>query len=374
MLLLACILNVCGLLVAGLWPFTPYLHNDVSWLGHENGLFFGEFSTMLSTAPLHLEGSPDGPCSVELWQQPALIDDSNTMLAFQTRETPLQFRIQQINDALRLTRQEVGPDGQPRIRRITLHHVLKKNLPVLITVTAGPHGTAVYLNGVLARSSPDFGLTPRDLNGGIVVGNSPVINDSWSGILRGIGIYNRELTADEVRRNFEDWTHSGRPSGLEEKQAVAIYNFTEHAGRITHNQLSSGVDLAIPKYYVVLYPPFLNPFWNHWGWNWGFWQDGIINVTGFMPFGFLFCAYFSRSRPVGRAVLLTIILGCAISFLIEGTQYFLPTRDSDSMDFINNTLGSALGAVLYLPKSVQAFMARFGIVPLESNHIDSLAA
>jgi hypothetical protein len=366
--LVACFFILCGILIAGLSPFTPHLKNQVRWLDHENGLYFGDYASILSSAPLRVDGPPDGPCSVELWLQPGVIDDSNTMLAFQTPETPLQFRIQQNSDALMLTRQVAGPDRQAGKKLIYITGAFQQDTLLLITVTSGAQGTAVYLNGALTRSSADFGLTRHDLNGGIVVGNSPVVNDSWSGVLRGIGIYNRELTADQVRRDYEEWTRSGQPRDLGEKKAVAIYPFTERSGKVVHSQVSSAVDLQIPDYYLVLYPPFLQPFWKHWGWNWAFWKDGLVNVTGFIPVGFFFCAYLSLSRRVSRAILLTIIVGCAISFFIEATQFYLPTRDSDSMDFINNTLGTALGALLCRPRFVQNLLARFGIVSLENSH------
>jgi hypothetical protein len=374
LLLLACFLILSGILIAGLSPFTPHLPNQVRWLEREPGLYFGEYATILSTAPLHVDGPPDAPCSVELWLQPGLIDDSNTMLAFQTSDTPLQFRMQQNGQDLILTRQSARWDRPSSKKFIYIHKVFEQQTPILITVTAGTQGTAVYLNGVLTRSSSDFGLTRHDLNGGIVVGNSPIMNDSFAGVMRGIGIYNKELTSDQVRRNYEDWTRSGQPRDLEQKNAVAIYPFTERSGKIIHSQLTTGVDLRIPDYYLVLYPPFLQPFWQHWGWNWPFIKDGLVNVTGFIPLGFFFCAYFSLSKPLARAILLTIIFGCAISFIIEAAQFYLPTRDSDSMDFINNTLGTILGTLLYRPKFVQALVALFGIVPLETTGTDGILA
>jgi hypothetical protein len=370
LLLLACFLLLCGILIAGLSPFTPYLKNQVRWLDGQNGLYFGAHASILSSIPLHVDGPPDGPCSVELWLQPGFVDHSNTMLAFQTPETPLQFRMQQNNGALMLTRQVAGADRQSSKKLIYINDVFRQDAPLLITVTSGAQGTAVYLNGVLTRSSADFGLIRHDLNGGIVVGNSPVVNDSWPGIMRGIGIYNRELTADQVRRDYEEWTRSGQPGDLEEKKAAAIYPFTERSGKVVHSLVSPSIDLQIPDYYLVLYPPFLQPFWKHWGWNWAFWKDGLINVAGFMPLGFCFCAYFSLSRPVSRAILLTIVFGCAISFIIEATQFYLPTRDSDSMDLINNTLGTALGAFCYRSRLMQKLLALFGIVSLENSAAD----
>lgn len=362
-----CLCLLAGILTFGLWPFTPWPHNDVSWIENQNGLAFGDYATILSSAPLRVDGPPDGPCSVELWLQPGVIDDSNTMLAFQTPETPRLFRIQQNVDSLILSRHVVGPDHAASDKVIYIQGVFRQIAPLLITVTSGAQGAAVYLNGTLTRSSADFGLTRHDLNGGIVVGTSPVVSDSWSGVLRGIGIYNRELTVDQVRRDYEEWTRSGQPGDLEAKKAVAIYPFTERSGKVVHSHVSSAVDLQIPDYYLVLYPPFLEPFWKQWGWDWAFLKDSLINVAGFMPLGFFFCAYLSLSRRVGRAIVLTVIFGCAISFIIETTQFYLPTRDSGSMDLITNTLGTVLGALCYRPRFVQDLLARIGIVSLENS-------
>ena len=366
LLLAVCLLILAGILIAGLSPFTPHLKNQVRWLDGQNGLYFGEYASILSSAPLTLQGPPDGPASVELWMQPGLIDDSNTMLAFQTPESPLRFRIEQNGSALMLERQATGRYQQKTPKPIWIAGAMQQDVPILITVTASTQGTAVYLNGTQARFAPDFGLTRHDLTGGIVVGNSAVVNDSWSGMLRGVAIYNQELSAEQVQRNYEGWTRNSQPGALDETKAVAVYPFNERSGKIVHSLVPAGVNLYIPDYYLVLYPPLLQPFWKHWGWNWAFWKDGLINVCGFMPLGFFFCAYFSLSKPVGRAILMTIILGCAISFIIEGTQFYLPTRDSDSMDFINNTLGTALGAFCYRPRFVQDLLARFGVVSLQN--------
>jgi hypothetical protein len=45
----------------------------------------------------------------------------------------------------------------------------------------------------------------------------------------------------------------------------------------------------------------------------------------------------------------------------------LPTRDSDSMDWLNNTLGTSLGALMYRPVFVQRIVAKFGIVSKQNS-------
>src|SRR5450631_4175033 len=366
-LLVICGLILCAIFIAGLSPFTPHPRNEVRWLENQNGLRFGEYASILSSAPFRLEGEPDGPCSIEFWMQPGLFQDSNTMLAFDSPESSARFRITQSLDDLALARESTSHNS-PAAQILYIPHALRQDVPLLITLTSSSAGISVYLNGALVRTSSDFSIARRDLSGQMVVGNSPFADDSWSGVLRGIGLYNRELSAEEVRQDYSDWTTSGPPSALAEKQATAVFRFNERAGTVVHNQVAGGTDLYIPNHYRVLHPPFLEAFWRPTDWGLGFWKDALVNVIGFMPLGFFFCVYFSRSMPVARAILLTIIVGCAISFLIETTQFYLPTRDSDSRDWLNNTLGTILGALMYWSAFVHRILAMFGIVSLENRH------
>src|SRR5450631_4696013 len=99
-----CGLILCAIFIAGLSPFTPHPRNEVRWLENQNGLRFGGYAAILSSAPFRLEGEPDGPCSIELWMQPGLIQDSNTMLAFDSPEKSGGFTMNQSLDDLALER------------------------------------------------------------------------------------------------------------------------------------------------------------------------------------------------------------------------------------------------------------------------------
>jgi VanZ like family/Concanavalin A-like lectin/glucanases superfamily len=368
-LLIICGATLCAIFIAGLSPFTPRPRNQVKWLENQNGLYFGEYASILSSAPLRWDEPLDGPCSIEFWMQPGVIKDSNTMLAFDLPGAPVHFTIRQSLDDLALAWKTTS---QRHSKQAVLYipHAFRKDTPSFITLTSGRAGVTVYLNGVLVRSSPEFRFTRQDLFGQMVIGNSPWADDSWSGDLHGLGMYARELTAEQVRQNYTDWTISGQPKAPAEEQAIAIFPFKEKRGVLVANQIPGGIDLFIPAHYLVLHPRFLEPFWRPTAWSWGFWKDVLVNVFGFMPLGFFFCVYFSRSMPVKRAILATIVFGCAVSFFIEAMQYFLPTRDSDSRDWLNNTLGTALGALVYGPGFVQAILARFGVVRRRTGHFN----
>jgi glycopeptide antibiotics resistance protein len=99
-----------------------------------------------------------------------------------------------------------------------------------------------------------------------------------------------------------------------------------------------------------LHPSFLAPAWRRfrYGWpGWGYWEDVIVNIIGFVPVGFLLLNYLSVVHPVKRRVATAILCGFFLSLTIETSQTFLPTRDSDMSDLITNTLGTAVGVALY---------------------------
>jgi glycopeptide antibiotics resistance protein len=102
------------------------------------------------------------------------------------------------------------------------------------------------------------------------------------------------------------------------------------------------------------------PFRSRWdGWKTrGYWFDMGVNVAGFIPFGFFFALWFSLTPGIARPRLTAILLGFAISLVIETLQYFLPTRDSSMTDLLNNTIGTAFGVVLCPPVLVQTLKAR----------------
>jgi VanZ like family len=154
----------------------------------------------------------------------------------------------------------------------------------------------------------------------------------------------------------------GQPKALVEEQAIAIFRFNEQTGAVVRNRVPGGVDLYIPDHYLVLHPAFLAALWRPTDWGWGFWKDVLVNVLGFVPLGFFLCVCFSRSMSVGHAILLTIAFGCAVSFFIEATQFYLPTRDSDTRDWLNNTLGTMFGALAYRSGYMQRIVARLGVI------------
>lgn len=186
------------------------------------------------------------------------------------------------------------------------------------------------------------------------------MENGWQGQLRGLAIYNRALTDTQVLQHFHAWTTS-QNAEIKNEGPIALYLFNEGWGTAVHNQMNSENDLRIPGHFFVLHAPFLEMPWDEFQPSWSYWKNVMINIGGFVPLGFFFCAYLVSVRRMNRAVLATIVLGGVVSLTIEVLQAFLPTRDSGMTDLITNTLGTVIGTALYSSKSVQAIFAVVGL-------------
>jgi VanZ like family/Concanavalin A-like lectin/glucanases superfamily len=355
---LLCVCVLVGILTAGLWPFhSP--KNDVSWLDH--GLHFGRHGLILSSETLTLTRPKDRvSCSIEMLLHPERIDSGGTLLGFFSPGNRIvTFSLHQSLDDLFLQRTRL--DGQRAVKtKWYVEHVFHKNKQVIATITSSPRGTAVYVNGGFVGASPGFGLSINELTGQLVVGNHPLVDNGWQGQLRGLAIYSRDLTPTEVVQHYAAWTINEQAEIKNENPSI-LYLFNEGTGEIVHDQMNSANDLHIPERYFVLRAPFLELPWEEFKPHWGYYKNVLINIGGFIPLGFFFCAYFSLVRRLDRSVLATVVLGGVVSLGIEVSQAFLPTRDSGVTDIITNTLGTGVGVILYRCQSLQALFTTIGV-------------
>ncbi len=129
-------------------------------------------------------------------------------------------------------------------------------------------------------------------------------------------------------------------------------------GRRTHE--SSGWGWAALAYaalivYGSLYPfsgwtirgvglfAFLIPEWpgHHWAR-----VDMVTNVLAYMPLGLLLARWWRNRGATFGAIAISTLIGASLSFSMEFTQQFLPSRVADLDDLLTNTLGTLLGALV----------------------------
>ncbi len=343
-----CVFVLLGILAAGLWPFHAP-KNQVTWLSGESGLLFGKYGSIVSAGPFKADASQtDGACSLEIWLEPSRVHSSGTILAFYRPESGITpFALRQSLSDLVIQRPSQDQLHRGKKAKVYVDDVFSRQKPVLVTINSDQSGTTVYADGTFVKKYPNLRFSSGDLSGRLIVGNSPVTTDEWRGWVRGLAIYHRELTADEVSEHFANWTKGDGTGFATTESTVALYLFAERRGNIVHNQIDSATDLLIPERFFVLHEQFLERPWDEFRQDWNYWKDVGINVAGFIPLGFSFFAYFLTVRKIKRPVLVTVALGLAVSLTIEVLQAFLPTRDSGMTDLATNTLGTAVGVLAF---------------------------
>ncbi|CAG4883966.1 VanZ family protein [Georgfuchsia toluolica] len=140
-----------------------------------------------------------------------------------------------------------------------------------------------------------------------------------------------------------------------------------------HNALAR--HLAIAFTLLVIYAS-LHPFsgwrdlgapplaWLTTGWlRYSTWFDIVLNVFGYLPFGFLWATVLQRRLGRVLAIPAITVLGALLSGTVETTQNYLPTRVSSNIDFGSNTLGTLFGAIMG---------ARWGGALLSGGHLAAL--
>ena len=96
-------------------------------------------------------------------------------------------------------------------------------------------------------------------------------------------------------------------------------------------------EVSTKKYFLIVGPVSLN-------------KDLIINVLGFLPFGYLLMSYLLDKNNLKKisAIAVTVLVGAGISLSLEMLQYVIPGRISSLSDWILNSIDTFLGVCLYL--------------------------
>ena len=339
------------------------------WEENENALGFGDHGTALSSRAFGFDGDDGSSCSLEIWFEPARIWTTGSLLTFYSSLRAEQFSIQQDYTDLILQRELRDRGHQTSETQIRVDDVFRRQ-QAFITITSDGQNTSVYLDGHLVTKSPRFGLSVRDLSGQLILANSPLRAHRWPGQLRGLAIYGSNLSPEQVVRHYQDWTQRQRPVLIGPERALAVYLFNEHLGTVAHNAIRSGIDLNIPSHYLVVDQLLFEPPWQEFHTQQNYLENCIINIAGFVPLGFFFSLYFTVVCKTKRASVAAILLGGAVSLIIEFCQAYLPTRYSGMTDVITNILGTCLGVVLY--RTGVLLLARLPVLDCEDRHSGTL--
>src|SRR5262249_5432521 len=221
---------------------------------------------------------------------------------------------------------------------------------VFISLVSEDDSLDVYIDGALKKSLSGVSLRARDFAGTLILANAYDEKLSWRGVFRGLALFDHSLRPDEVSRDYRLSRGQG-PVTQGALGAYSLFLFDQPVGNQVRNLGKAGPDLLVPKSYFVLQPAFLVPFWKEYRPGWEYQMDLAVHVAGLVPPGFCLAALLAWRTGRRRSLLYATLAGFLTSLTIEILQAFLPTRFSGTTDLITNTLGSALGAWLYLNRA-----------------------
>jgi len=284
-----CLTMWLGLLAVGLWPFNFFPGNQVSWLRDRNGVHFDRYGQVFSTAPLIVDpqhgttgGEPE--LTIELWLTPR--PQAYSLHPILCAGESENFAVVQSGFDLVLQGRFLDQDSRATSQRFFVDDVLQNNIARFLTLTSGLQGTVIYLEGVPAKTYSNFHLSTKNFGKRLLLGQAPAGVQAWTGDILGLAFYEQALSPWEVAADYDHWMQ-GETEQL--KSAHALYVFDEREGEIVHNRAASAApDLLIPTRFERFRPKILEfprPFKK------SDVEDTIVNIVGFIPFGFLLLLY-----------------------------------------------------------------------------------
>lgn len=344
-------------LIVGWWPFEFRPLNQVSWLPDRAGLRFQDDGLVYDPEPLpaakatELVGPPVN-FTVELWVEADVkpATDVFHLLTIHDGRLPSPFVLCQWQKAIILRAATRDSLSVRKIHEVGVAGALVEHAARLITVTGSGAGTDFYLDGAVVRHFPEFTVGPEVLNGRLVLGNAAAGKHSWVGRFFGLAVYHRALGAEEIARHYSLWTQGQARQIADVPNLAALYLFDERSGQQVNDHSTNRHQLVIPAIYEQVQKEFLIPPWADVSYDTLNYQDIVVNVLGFAPFGF--CLFLHRRRVEGASrfadALFVIVAGGAISLTIETIQVWLPNRVSSMTDLLGNTAGTLLGVLVAL--------------------------
>jgi VanZ family protein len=334
--LLTCLSSfILILFIIGLWPFNFFQLNMVSQ-DTVGGLCLNRPAIVYTEIPpeklLALK-----EFTILLCLSSALSDSRNfaTIFGYSLDDEHFNFMIVQWRNRLVFKLNTVGMKGGIYF---AIDNFFVKDKKVWIAIVCDGNKLSCYQDGEIKgeKITGPLNFSNWVSTYPLVIGSQSTGKSFWKGNIYSIGVFNQPLAQKEIK---------GLPIHAEEFSSLIYYSFTDSSGStVTDHGKGQPANLKIPQYfrpYKRILLEKLPTSFNYYRHNL---SDLIINIIGFIPFGFLLSIYLTRKGlNLGSTLILCMVFGFTISLTIEVVQAFLPSRSSDMIDIVTNTLGTAIG-------------------------------
>ncbi|HEX3018653.1 MAG TPA: VanZ family protein [Chitinispirillaceae bacterium] len=316
------LLILCGIFVAGFWPFNFYPLNEIHRQTDSTGTYLSIKQPSLAyiTPELPNFNSPDGftikiklksknPSTNYIARIFSLTSNNKEILMIGQWKSGIIFRYYD--------------PAKSRNREIYLKKLLESKAPFLLTLIVTRSSFLAFYNGenILKR---EVSLQQTSLKGFATVGNSNTGKQGWTGELYELRIYDHPIDDNQIM--------------CRTNESQKLFSFPNEVCR-----------LVIPKHFSAIKKMILTPPWVDFRFNKSYINDVVLNFIGFLPLGFMLGVLLMQYR-IDRfnPLLISFLLCTAISLSIELIQPFIPSRCSQLSDLILNVLGAISGTWIFL--------------------------
>jgi VanZ family protein len=177
----------------------------------------------------------------------------------------------------------------------------------------------------------------------MTIGLSATGQNPFRGELYNLGLFNNVDIPDSLGKNLV-FINKKIPSEIIGK-SKAFFDFTGSNKRKVCDISGNGWYLHVPLIPRIFKYRIYQPINGVYGNRKSLTMDIVINFLGFIPLGAAACLFFlTRSKKTMLSLIYVLIISSLTSFLIETTQIFIPTRESQISDMILNIAGATTGA------------------------------
>jgi hypothetical protein len=328
-----------------------HFSNDVTWIKDEPGIRFGRYGIAYATLDndqIKNNLSRAKAFSIEIAIKPDAFDTRgfNLILSLHAGKDSDQLIVGQWQSSIIVMN---GDDysHERKTKRISADIFSKPPEKLLLTITTGEEGTKIYIDGKLVEARSDLILNiPEGEMLMLTLGNSVHGNSSWRGDVYGLALYADRFGPETIENHFNARSNNKIFPFANDDGPILFFPLNEKHGTEAIDNVTMTQKLNIPTRFHILQKRFLSLSWRDFKANRSFFQDFVINFLGFIPLGFVLCALFIQSGGglQKKALLISVTFCFLVSLSIEIAQAWIPSRSSQGLDLMLNTVGALVGA------------------------------